>query len=713
MQWLKTNFLKLSIHRQIQFGVLTVSCCVFLLVLGLITINSFILINLSYTDLITMLDEKDSQQIEGAQLYVDLQMMTIYDSMKDSVQYVRNLMNNLQRMPKFIIPINNNYNNTAINNINGSVCFNNTNNNICNFSECKSNCSVGYYIYNTTDNKNISSFLNIISNSMILINYSLNLRLYLMDDEQINKQWTLISNNLSTAFVFPNNLFNKNINFNENIKFYLNLNMSEKYFDNPSNDKFNVTKPVNFGQTIEKSPIVNIENSQENYIINSGLISNNTYIFTLSLNYSNSSVISRENINNSVNLNDLMILETDPIVLDSYIFKSTNIFKGIKVFVQNFQKNKEPKLLSPSYCKYFLYLNRIYKNDTVSKFTELDEENNITKISLNATNYNITKCFIYNDPNLNNSINDTFSYNGNDDYIKRRVKFAAISKSSSKKIYYKVFKNLSPDNYVYSLMNSNYFPNNQDYVYIFKDQTFIEQVNNNVYYKFIGVMIMILCFNFFFWYLLLLLIYALQFNVTTSLTKPINVLCKLVKSIGKEESEDDEENWNFIYSDDKDIKELFELCKHLINGGFNDCNSKIKDKGMDKYVLNNAYNNISNVKTNNLIIEEDMIEKHSNEHANSIFNYNKKEEYPINNDIKSEMINIDIQKDSKNSIPNVRESSISKKINLNEEDIGKNFKNQNEALIYNFIDKYQIDEETNSKLFDLFKNADLKIFNIE
>ena len=340
MQWLKTNFLKLSIHRQIQFGVLTVSCCVFLLVLGLITINSFILINLSYTDLITMLDEKDSQQIEGAQLYVDLQMMTIYDSMKDSVQYVRNLMNNLQRMPKFIIPINNNYNNTAINNINGSVCFNNTNNNICNFSECKSNCSVGYYIYNTTDNKNISSFLNIISNSMILINYSLNLRLYLMDDEQINKQWTLISNNLSTAFVFPNNLFNKNINFNENIKFYLNLNMSEKYFDNPSNDKFNVTKPVNFGQTIEKSPIVNIENSQENYIINSGLISNNTYIFTLSLNYSNSSVISRENINNSVNLNDLMILETDPIVLDSYIFKSTNIFKGIKVLVQNLQKNK-------------------------------------------------------------------------------------------------------------------------------------------------------------------------------------------------------------------------------------------------------------------------------------------------------------------------------------------------------------------------------------
>ncbi len=181
MQWLKTNFLRLSIHRQIQVGILTVSFCVFFLVIALISINSFILLNISYTDLITLLDCKDNQQIEGVQTFVSLQTMITSDVLKDGVQYSRNMIENLQRNKDFLYPlINNNFDYKKYirdgQNGGGIDCYRN-----------KRNCVL--YQNFTEETQEIYLMKYIIANSIIMINYTLDTKLFQGPSYPVNKQF--------------------------------------------------------------------------------------------------------------------------------------------------------------------------------------------------------------------------------------------------------------------------------------------------------------------------------------------------------------------------------------------------------------------------------------------------------------------------------------------------------------------------------------------
>ena len=60
MKFVKTSLLKFEIHRQINYGVMCVSICLCFLVLSLLVIYSLVLINLIYTDVITMLDNTEN-----------------------------------------------------------------------------------------------------------------------------------------------------------------------------------------------------------------------------------------------------------------------------------------------------------------------------------------------------------------------------------------------------------------------------------------------------------------------------------------------------------------------------------------------------------------------------------------------------------------------------------------------------------------------------
>jgi len=63
MEYIKRNFMKLSIERQIQLGVTSVTCCIAILVLVLTIVNSLILMNLQYLDFLSILDQLENDTI--------------------------------------------------------------------------------------------------------------------------------------------------------------------------------------------------------------------------------------------------------------------------------------------------------------------------------------------------------------------------------------------------------------------------------------------------------------------------------------------------------------------------------------------------------------------------------------------------------------------------------------------------------------------------
>ena len=104
MEWLKKNFLQISIKSQINFGVITVSLCVCILVFILLGINVFILLNMSYVEMINLFDTKETQQIDSTALYIDFKVELMADISKTGIQWIRNMIENLNRNNDFMTP---------------------------------------------------------------------------------------------------------------------------------------------------------------------------------------------------------------------------------------------------------------------------------------------------------------------------------------------------------------------------------------------------------------------------------------------------------------------------------------------------------------------------------------------------------------------------------------------------------------------------------
>ena len=115
--------------------------------------------------------------------------------------------------------------------------------------------------------------------------------------------------------------------------------------------------------------------------------------------------------------------------------------------------------------------------------------------------------------------------------------------------------------------------------------------------------------NFLIWLVILLFIFITVLKISHSISDPID---KLIKSVsmsndGNNLNKENKELKNYLssisYKDDSTINDLFILCKEIIIGKFKKEDNK-KQK-MRKVI--NSYNNISLVKTNNMIIDENEI----------------------------------------------------------------------------------------------------------
>jgi hypothetical protein len=110
------------------------------------------------------------------------------------------------------------------------------------------------------------------------------------------------------------------------------------------------------------------------------------------------------------------------------------------------------------------------------------------------------------------------------------------------------------------------------------------------------------------WLIVLVIISIIVFRISHSISDPIDKLIQSVSMSNKSSKELNKYLKNISYKDDSTINDLFVLCKKLIIGGFKkegeeEFHQKTKIKSI------NAYNNISLVKTNNMIINESEIMK--------------------------------------------------------------------------------------------------------
>ena len=108
------------------------------------------------------------------------------------------------------------------------------------------------------------------------------------------------------------------------------------------------------------------------------------------------------------------------------------------------------------------------------------------------------------------------------------------------------------------------------------------------------------------WFIILSIIIIIVLKISHRISDPIDKLIQPVPMNDNSSRELNKYFQNISYTDDSTINELFVLCKKLIIGGFKseeDYKQKKKNKTF------NAYNNISLVKTNNMIINEAEIMK--------------------------------------------------------------------------------------------------------
>ena len=339
------------------------------------------------------------------------------------------------------------------------------------------------------------------------------------------------------------------------------------------------------------------------------------------------------------------------------IFKwSDNIFENLIYIL--FEKFKNSLNLLPVIHSLFpIIKNEILKNNPT--FTKIREENFITKLiitqfsciyivqqELSKTeisleklhSFNITKCNIKFNDDFDNYLKNSpaqidiydrrkikveilkydidyiyFNLNSDGEYIdeeyslhynKKKEKNQKLSKFSKS---YKVYQGMYPSDTLNLFTNvflNNFITVNFYFSNLFSSYYDIDNIQKicNVFFKEVLYPSLIL------WAVVLFIIMIIVFKISDSISDPIDKLIQSVSMNNKSSKELNKYLKNISYKDDSTINDLFVLCKKLIIGGFKregeeDFQQKKKIKSI------NAYNNISLVKTNNMIINESEIMK--------------------------------------------------------------------------------------------------------
>jgi hypothetical protein len=186
-------------------------------------------------------------------------------------------------------------------------------------------------------------------------------------------------------------------------------------------------------------------------------------------------------------------------------------------------------------------------------------------------------------------------------------------KDINKDIFVKIVRQISPSKYIKSLLNLKFFSSSTVYFLVIKIYNNIMIINNLIDRITYRSVLYIVLFIFMLWIIIYFCVLIKLYLVADRISSPIR---KLIKNISLSQGNFDNDGLileKIYYKEDKDINDLFQLCQRLIIGGFK------KKTNIKKQNKLNVYNNISRVKTNNMIINENDIIVQRNQKYNEIF----------------------------------------------------------------------------------------------
>ncbi len=601
-----------------------VSICVCLLVCLVLFINIFILINSSYSDVLQILENTENRELDLILNYVDIQLTIFKDFSNNGIQVTRNLLENLKRNEDFL----------------NSVTILKKRKYVRPYMEGGySDCSADYNKFgcviflNFNQNDSNDKLSTIVHFTFPFMKFIFDQRFIYINDRSLYNFLNFVYKEEQALFFYPygkmdtqfekDNLTSLLKNYTEVTKTaYLNL-LNEEIPINIGNTNFNLN---NLSLLFANSPLIT-PFSLTKYIYLD--IASSKSFTTASILFNPQTNIN--NLNSLSNFRNVIFGEWSFNLIDELQHQTMLNYRGT-VSIISFLKEFEP-LMTDYSC---LFMIKIYE---------------MSKGYLNITNENFDHYRMYNisdcirEPDMKYLFNYYFSTKNITEiqYLKRKIRLPLINFDSSPGSLYKIFRMISPDIITKFVVGSDFFISIYTFIYVLRDESISTVLNDILSESFLSVIYLFLYCKFTVWFLNILLILYLLSTVTSKISTPINKLIDIVMNIGKEQSnsENSMEFDNICYPDDKDIDEFFQICKNLVKGGFSEESNKIQKAQF----LFTAYNNISYIKINNIIIEEEDILKRGSNKANFMFYYCHKNEENISEMSKSKQT-LDMDKKS-------------------------------------------------------------------
>lgn len=604
----KDVYLQLSIKKQIVIGILCVTCFTSVIVVILIAINSLIFFRNAAHDVSIILDTLEDKSFGSFETLYDLSQVTLFDTIKVEVQtfrnYIENFNNNLDLFKTIKI------NDTFFHKSSATSTSTSTGDCLKNISECK------YLIYNYSDiDENIQRALMLfIPVARISFLYKTNLNISLLS----KISYSLI--NEPQLFLFPFTSQSEiNPKFNS-VAFDTNYNIYHAVFYSSTRtllEPYNNMKSFTLEEVTIKNPFIAMLNHKALNITsphNSKKVESSQ---TISYNYTSNIKAPGKNddkkstlktISNASNLHDYIHYEWSDTIFDQMSSKLGVSFPGVGIMASLIQnKTNDTRYITTINTCY--YLRKVYSFYCKEKLTTEEIFSPVVQFE---------DCFI-----RNASAEDAKLGFNNDNYYtwqinrKKIITLAQTHKNTMllKEIEFKIFQYQNPSQSARRLVGSYFNTNFISINYVFKNRSFILITKNILTVQLYELIYVIIIGNIVYWLIIHLIVAILSVIMANTISKPFDELLERISSRNKESDDYSQPEKAIEFKYDSDINELFKICDGFLKGGFQEESKRKKTK------IVNAYNNISLVKTNNLLFNEKEIYSKKDENMRIIFEY--------------------------------------------------------------------------------------------
>ena len=630
---MKKCFIGMSINKQLYFGIFGISFLFGILCLFLIFLSSYKLFSIYNTRIKALFNELDTNIISLNAENADLFGQILFHQGKFESFLIRNYYSNLLYNFGEELVKNINIEETELNK--HFKLYTDTSN-LC--VEENSKCFFIYNNINTIDNFTKKKLYFLIP----ILDMSLDIRGYNKDNLVIFKKFVFYENNV--YYLYKYNKTNFELNFSQKLS-------PEKLINNTLTLFINEISLIEELNEIKVNQITNYDFFKKNAFVVSPSFEKKLLIDPLnsrleqffqfgSFFFNENNVKDNDNFDiNKINKDNLLNYLSFCLRINDLAYYILNFIQrngGIFVIIINNDLNS---VASKSICNVVNYTNLTYSDYTIN--------NNLT-FTLDYLGIDVSQITEINSCFNNKDVQNIINYGKDYNYkakILANIYHYSYNKDINDDIKVKIIRVLSPNKVIKSFTNLKFLSSNSAYfivIKIYNNIMIISTLIDRITYK--GIIYLILL-TFILWAIIYICIFIKLYLVADRISSPIR---KLIKNISLSQGSFNNNGTNFekiYYKEDKDINDLFQLCQRLIIGGFR------KKNYIKKQNKINVYNNISKVKTNNMIINENDIITQRNQKYKEIFergNESKKKKDKFKDEIYHQYKNNDLELKIKN-----------------------------------------------------------------